>query len=74
MHFNTPEQRWLDRLSLAEARRLFAAGEFAAGSMGPKIQAVIEFLEGGGSEGVITSPPNIARALSGATGTHILPR
>jgi len=72
-HFNTPEQRWLDRLSLAEARRLFAAGEFATGSMGPKMKAVIEFIEGGGSEGVITNPPNIARALTGATGTHILP-
>ena len=73
LKFNTPEQRWLDRLSLAEARQLFAAGEFAAGSMGPKIQAVIEFLEGGGSEGVITNPPNIARALTGVTGTHIVP-
>ena len=37
------------------------------------MKAVIEFIEGGGSEGVITNPPNIARALTGATGTHILP-
>jgi len=73
LRFNTPEQRWLDRLSLDEARRYYAAGEFAEGSMGPKIRAVIEFLEAGGGEGVITNPPNIARALSGATGTHILP-
>ena len=72
--FNTPEQRWLDRLSLDEARRLYAADEFDKGSMGPKIRAVIEFLEGGGGEGVITNPSSIGRALTGATGTHILPR
>ena len=73
VRFNTPQQRWLDRVSLAEARRLYAAAEFDAGSMAPKIRAVIEFLEAGGAEGVITNPPNIGRALAGATGTHILP-
>lgn len=73
LRFNTPEQRWLDRLSLDEARRLYASDEFDKGSMGPKIRAVIEFLEGGGGEGVITNPSSIGRALTGATGTHILP-
>lgn len=72
VRFNTPQQRWLDRLSLDEARRLYAADEFDKGSMGPKIKAVIEFLERGGGEGLITNPSNIGRALTGATGTHIL--
>jgi len=74
LRFNTPQQRWLDRLSLEEAKRLYAAGEFDPGSMGPKIQAVIEFLEGGGAWGLITNGPNIGRALSGAAGTHIRAR
>ena len=73
VRFNTPQQRWLDRLSLHEARRLYAADEFDKGSMGPKIRAVIEFLEGGGGKGLITSPSSIGRALAGETGTHILP-
>ena len=73
VRFNTPQQRWLDRLSLDEARRLYAADEFDKGSMGPKIRAVIEFLEGGGGKGLITSPSSIGRALAGETGTHILP-
>ena len=72
VRFNTPQQRWLDRLSLDEARRLYAADEFEKGSMGPKIRAVIEFLEGGGGKGIITSPSSIGRALAGETGTHIL--
>ena len=74
VRFNTPQQRWLDRVSLDEARRLYAADEFDKGSMGPKIRAVIEFLEGGGGAGLITNPSSICRALTGATGTHILPR
>jgi carbamate kinase len=71
--FGKPQQRWLDRIGLEEARRHFAAGQFPKGSMGPKIEAVIAFLEGGGSRALITDPPNLGRALSGATGTHIVP-
>jgi carbamate kinase len=70
--FNKPEQRWLDRLDVAEARRLYAADEFDKGSMGPKIKAVIEFLEGGGREALITDPANLGRALAGETGTRIV--
>ena len=69
--FNTPQQKWLDRLTLAEARRLHAADQFDKGSMGPKIEAIIEYLEGGGGEGLITNPQNIGRALAGETGTRI---
>ena len=71
INFNTPQQKWLDRVTLAEARELYAADQFDKGSMGPKIKAVIEYLEGGGSEGLITSPQNIGRALAGETGTRI---
>jgi carbamate kinase len=71
--FGKPTQRWLDRLTLAEAQRLHAADQFDKGSMGPKILAAIEFLQGGGAEALITDPPNIGRALVGATGTRIVP-
>ena len=73
LNFNKPDQRWLDRLTLAEARQHLAEGHFAKGSMGPKIQAVISFLERGGKQALITDPANIGQALAGATGTWIVP-
>ncbi|MGQ0666275.1 MAG: carbamate kinase [Nitrospiraceae bacterium] len=72
INFNKPNQQWLDRMTVAEARKLFADNQFDRGSMGPKIQAVIEFLEGGGQTGLITNPENIGRALAGETGTVIV--
>jgi len=72
VNFNTPQQRWLDRITLDEARRLYAADHFDPGSMGPKVRALIEFLEGGGAEGLVTNPPNLGRALAGGTGTRIV--
>ena len=72
IHFGTPEQQWLDEMTLDEAKALMAEGiHFAKGSMAPKIQAVINFLEAGGKEAIITNPENILRALHGETGTHI---
>jgi len=71
--FGKPDQRWLERITLAEARKYLAEGQFPKGSMGPKIEAIIAFLEGGGSRALITNPPNLGRALSGAAGTHIVP-
>ena len=74
INFNQPDQRWLDRITLAEARRYLAEGQFPRGSMGPKIEAIASFLEGGGSRrAIITNPPNLGRALSGASGTHVTP-
>jgi carbamate kinase len=71
LDFGTPAQRWVDHLTLAEARRHLAEGvHFAAGSMAPKIEAIIEFLENGGRHAIVTDPPNLARALAGQTGTH----
>ena len=72
LEFDTPRQRWVDHLTLAEARQYLAEGRhFAAGSMGPKIQAVVSYLERGGKEALITDPDNLGRALTGQTGTRI---
>jgi carbamate kinase len=71
--FGKPTQRWLERITLAEARKHLAEDQFPKGSMGPKIEAIISFLEGGGTRALVTDPPNLGRALSGATGTHIVP-
>jgi len=73
INFNKPNQQWLDKLTLAEAKAYFAEGHFAKGSMGPKIQAIIRFLEAGGKQAIITNPENISRALKGETGTLIVP-
>src|SRR5512139_2130746 len=73
IHFGKPEQKWLDKMTLAEAKAYLAEGtHFAKGSMAPKIQAVIWFLENGGKEALITDPPNLGRALKGETGTRIV--
>ena len=71
LHFGTPQERTLSHLSLAEAKQYLAEGtHFAKGSMAPKIQAVIDYLEGGGRKALITDPGNLERALSGETGTR----
>jgi carbamate kinase len=71
LRYNQPDQTWLDRLTLAEAKRYLADGHFAKGSMGPKIEAIIKFLEQGGKQALITNPENIERALQGKTGTYV---
>jgi carbamate kinase len=74
LDFGTPRQRWVGQLSLAEAKHYLAQGtHFAAGSMAPKIQAVIAYLERGGKEALVTSPENLERALAGRAGTRIVP-
>ena len=70
--FRTPRQRFIDRVTLAEARRYLDAGEFPEGSMGPKVRAAIEFVERGGGRAIITSPAHIADAMAGRTGTHLV--
>jgi len=73
LDWGRPERRWVDRLTLAEAKDYLAEGmHFAAGSMAPKIEACIEFLEHGGGEAVITNPENMERALAGEAGTRIV--
>jgi carbamate kinase len=72
LNFGKPNEEWIDHMTLDEAKRYLAEGtHFAKGSMAPKIQASIEFLEHGGKHVVITTPSNIDRALAGETGTHI---
>jgi carbamate kinase len=72
LNFGTPQQRWADRLTLREAKGYLAEGvHFAAGSMAPKIQAVINYLDNGGREALITSPESIEAALAGTSGTRI---
>ena len=73
LNYNKPNQQWLERLTLADARRYQAEGHFAKGSMGPKIQAIVWYLERGGKQALITNPENIGRALAGETGTWIGP-
>lgn len=74
LDFGKPTQRWLDRLTLAEAKRLYEENQFDKGSMGPKIRAVIEYVEGGGAKGIITDPLHLEPALAGKAGTCIVPR
>jgi len=72
LNFGKPDQKWLDRITLAEARGYLAEGtHFAKGSMAPKVQAIIWYLENGGKQALITNPDNIGRALKGETGTWI---
>jgi carbamate kinase len=73
INFNKPNQQWLDKMTLSEAKKLYAEGHFLSGSMGPKIEAIIAFLEANpNGKGLITDPPNIANALDGKTGTWIV--
>ena len=74
INFGKPEQKWLDKMTLAEAKQYLSEGtHFAKGSMAPKIQAIIWFLENGGKQALITNPENIGHALKGETGTWIVP-
>jgi carbamate kinase len=74
LNYGRPDQKWLDHLTLPEARHYLAEGiHFAKGSMAPKIQAIIWYLEAGGKQAIITNPENIGRALRGETGTNITP-
>lgn len=73
LNYNTPNEKWLDRMTVAEAKQYMAEGHFAKGSMEPKVRAILNYLERGGKEGLITDPPNMRRALEGETGTRIVP-
>jgi carbamate kinase len=72
LNFNKPDQQWIDRMTLAEAKKHLADGQFGKGSMEPKIRAIVGFLERGGKEALITDPVNIELALEGKTGTRIV--
>jgi carbamate kinase len=73
LNFNTPDEVWLDKMTVAEAKKYIEEGHFAPGSMLPKVQAIIQYLENGGKKALITDPEHIGDALEGKTGTWIVP-
>jgi carbamate kinase len=70
--FDTPEQRPLGAVTLQEIERLHEEGHFPPGSMGPKVEAVINFLRAGGRRALITNPESLPRAIEGRAGTHFV--
>ena len=72
LDYGKPTQRALARMTVAEAKRYIAEGHFKPGSMLPKIQALVSFLEAGGKEGLITDPAHLAAALEGRAGTRVV--
>jgi carbamate kinase len=70
--FGTPREIGIERLTAAEARSLLAAGEFPPGSMGPKVEACVGFVERGGREAIVTSLDRVQAAIDGQAGTHIV--
>jgi len=71
LNYNTSNHKELDKLTISEAKKYLEEGQFPAGSMGPKIEAVINFLESGGERAIITSIEKIKEALAGIAGTQI---
>lgn len=72
VNFGKPDETALDRVTASEVRRYMEEGHFAEGSMRPKIQAVLSFLEAEGGEAIITSPTHLHQAVRGRAGTHIV--
>jgi carbamate kinase len=72
LDFGKPTQKFLDRLTIKEAKQHLAAGQFPPGSMGPKVEAAVSFLEGGGEHAVITDLAGLVAAVAGKAGTRIL--
>lgn len=73
LQFGKPDQQEIDSMTVAEARRFAAAGHFGEGSMLPKVEACVLFIKGGGREAVITCPAKLSAALTGRSGTRIVP-
>lgn len=72
LNFGKPDQKTLDTITLAEAKKYMEEGHFAPGSMLPKIQAAVQYLENGGAKAIITSPEFLGKAIKGKAGTHIV--
>ena len=72
IHFGKPEQKWLDHLSIVEAEKYMAEGHFGKGSMGPKIEAILNYVHQNNTfEGVVTDIEHMGAALEGKAGTRI---
>ncbi|OFX46071.1 MAG: carbamate kinase [Bacteroidetes bacterium GWA2_30_7] len=65
LNFNTPQERTLDRITVAEAKKFLLDGEFGEGSMAPKIKAAREFIKGGGKQSIITTASELGKENSG---------
>ena len=72
VNFGRPDQQALGAVTLEELERLFDEGHFAPGSMGPKIEAVMHFLQAGGRRALITNPESLPLAIEGRAGTHFV--
>ncbi len=73
LNFGKPDQTPIEQMTVTEARKYLKEGHFAPGSMAPKIESVIKFIENGGEQAIITIPENMTRALKGEAGTRIVP-
>ena len=73
LNFGTPEQTDIDRMTASDCRRYLDEGHFAVGSMRPKIEAALAFLDAGGEEAIVTQPHHLEEAMRGGQGTHIVP-
>ncbi len=73
LNFGKENEEWVSQLTLAEVKQYLAeGGHFAEGSMAPKMRAVVQYMEAGGKEALITNPQNLERAMAGETGTRIV--
>lgn len=73
LHYNTPEQKWLDKMTISEAETYLKEGHFKEGSMKPKVEAAVRFLRDGGKKSIIGSLFSAASAVKGEGGTTIVP-
>lgn len=73
LNFGKPDQKSLDKVTVAELEKYCAEGHFKPGSMLPKCEAIIKFIKNGGKHAIITNPENLAKAVKGLAGTHIYP-
>ena len=73
LDYKRPTQRALRRIDAEQLEQHARAGHFAPGSMGPKVESVLEFLRGGGSEAIIASVDALCAAVGGTAGTHVIP-
>jgi carbamate kinase len=74
LNWGKPDQRWIDQMTVEEAKRRLAEGtHFAPGSMKPKVEAVVRYLEGGGKRAIISDLEGVRRALDGEAGTQFVP-
>jgi carbamate kinase len=72
LNFGEENQKPIARATVSEIKKYMAEGHFKPGSMLPKIEAIIAFLEGGGNKAIVTSPENLLRAVKGEAGTTIM--